>query len=127
MPTTSSRNLLKSLGLVLLLTGAIAAKGEGMVVILLGGLAIVLLGLAEFRTISQENSLMIRLILSSTLALVTVIKLIESVGKSFTPGHLPQRWSAAVSGEVAHQYRPVRWFNCSPALGVVYMKASSAN
>jgi hypothetical protein len=88
MPTTSSRNLLKSLGLVLLLTGAIVAKGEGMVVILLGGLAIVLLGLAEFRTISQENSLMIRLILSSTLALVTVIKLIESVGKSFTSGHL---------------------------------------
>ena len=88
MPTTSSRNLLKSLGLVLLLTGAIAGKGEDLVVILVGGLAILLLGAVESRTVSQENSLMVRLILSSTLALVTVIKLVESVGKSFAPGHL---------------------------------------
>jgi len=88
MPTTSSRNLLKSLGLVLLLTGAIAGKGEDLVVILFGGLAILLLGAAELRAIAQENSLMIRLILSSTLALATVIKLIESVGKNFTASHL---------------------------------------
>ena len=88
MPTTSSRNLLKSLGLVLLLTGAVAGKGEDLAVILVGGLAILLLGAAESRTISQEHSLMVRLILSSTLALVTVIKLVESVGKSFASGHL---------------------------------------
>ena len=52
--------------------------------------------------------------------------LIVAGRESFTPGHLPVRWSPALSAEVAQEYRPVRWFNCSPALGVVYVKANSA-
>jgi len=84
----SSKNLLMYIGLVLLLTGAIAAKGEDMVTILLGGIAMLVLEVVEFRQLSYKASVLTQLILGSALLLAAIIKAIESIGKQFTAGHL---------------------------------------
>ena len=83
-----SKTLLIYIGIVLLLSGSIAAKGEDMVILLFGGLAILLLEIIVFKQGSHKSNVLVQLTLSSALLLVGVIKLIESVGKHFTAQHL---------------------------------------
>lgn len=83
-----SKSLLMYIGIVLLLTGTISAKGEDMGIILLGGIAILLLDVIEFKQLPYEKSILVRLILGSSLLLVGIIKLVESIGKNFTANHL---------------------------------------
>ena len=83
-----SKTLLIYIGIVLLLSGSIAAKGEDMVILLFGGLAILLLEIIVFKQGSHKSNVLVQLTLSSALFLVGVIKLIESVGKHFTAQHL---------------------------------------
>jgi hypothetical protein len=45
---------------------------------------------------------------------------------SFEVGHRPARWSAELSRQVMRTYRPARVFNCSPMLGVAYLRRESA-
>ncbi len=83
-----SKNLLMYIGIVLLLTGAMAAKGDDMGIILLSGIAILALEVVEFKQLSYQSSVLVQLILGSSLFLVGVINLIESIGKNFTAHHL---------------------------------------
>ena len=83
-----SKTLLIYIGIVLLLSGSTAAKGEDMVILLFGGLAILLLEIIVFKQGSHKSNVLVQLTLSSALFLVGVIKLIESVGKHFTAQHL---------------------------------------
>src|SRR3990172_7071249 len=75
-----SKTLLIYIGIVLLLSGSIAAKGEDMVILLLE--------IIIFKQGSHKSNVLVQLTLSSALFLVGVIKLIESVGKKFTAQHL---------------------------------------
>jgi hypothetical protein len=84
----SSKNLLLYIGIVLVLAGSIVSKGEDMIIVLLGGVFILFLETMEFKTLSHKNSVFIEVILSSSLLLVAIIKLVDSVGKSFTARHL---------------------------------------
>lgn len=83
-----SKSLLMYIGIVLLFTGTIAAKGEDMGIILLGGIAILLLEVIEFKQLSYKKSILVQLILGNSLLLVGIIKLVESIGKNFTANHL---------------------------------------
>lgn len=84
----SFKNLLMYTGIMLVLTGTIAAKGEDMIIILLGGISILLLEAVEFKQLPYMNAVLVQLTISGALLLVGIIKIIESVGKSFTAHHL---------------------------------------
>ncbi len=83
-----SKSLWLYIGIVLLLTGAIAAKGEDMGIILLSGIAILVLEGLEFKQLSYKGIVLVQLILGSALLFVGIIKLVESMGKNFTAHHL---------------------------------------
>lgn len=83
-----SRSLLPYIGIVLFLSGSIAAKGEDMTILLIGGIAILLLEALEFKQTSHRNGPLVQLTISSALLLVVIIKIIESIGKNFTAHHL---------------------------------------
>jgi hypothetical protein len=82
------KNLLFYIGIALLLAGATAAKGEDMVILLLGGVVILALELMAPQTFSRTRSVLAQLTLSGALLIVSIIKLVESIGKNFAPQHL---------------------------------------
>jgi hypothetical protein len=47
--------------------------------------------------------------------------------ESFQAGHRPVRWSPELSRQVLTRYQPVQTFNCSPMLGVAYVRRESMN
>ncbi|MEW6324615.1 MAG: hypothetical protein AB1515_04445 [Nitrospirota bacterium] len=85
---SSPKNLLIYIGIALLLTGAAAATGEDMVLLLLGGITILALEVMALPTLSRKQNVLAQLTLSGALLIVSIIKLVESIGKNFAPQHL---------------------------------------